>query len=333
MNIKFLKAGGGDSILIESEGHNILIDGGAETFHLFDQLQLIRERGEVLNLVIITHHDADHIFGILQFLRELKKGKFGDPKSFVKKILFNSPRKVLGIKIPPKDNLLSYKQAYKVEELIDELKLEWQTCTEKTKPIKFGQLELEFLSPIDKDIEEYSSNDNAYLSSDDRCDWNSTIKELLNYVDDVDLDKSLSNQTSIVVLLKCDSKKILLTGDVTPKRLGNAISEYLNKENKQNLPLDYMKLPHHGSYRSLSETILNKLSCSDFIISTNSSRYYLPNKRALVKVISHISSNKRKINFYFNYVESLDKLKIHPFEEREYNFKLVRNNKDYGLEI
>ncbi len=333
MKIKFLKAGSGDSILIRTNGQNILIDGGNDTARLFIQLDAIYGKGEVLNLIIITHHDEDHILGILNFLKELQKERYGDPKKFVRKILFNSPRKVLGIEIPTSNNFLSYRQACDVELLITELNLDWDVCTEQTEPIKFGETVFNFLSPISTDIKKYSNLSGAYLSSDDRCDWNSGIRELLLNMDDADLDGSLPNQTSIVVLLEHRSKRVLLTGDVTPKRLNTAITEYLGEIEEDKLVLDYMKLPHHGSYRSLGKDLLGKISCSNFIISTNSSRYYLPNKRAIVKVLSHVSNKGDKISFHFNCKESIDKLKITHFEEKKYNFELIANNKEYGVEI
>lgn len=333
MKIKFLKAGSGDSILINVNAQNILIDGGNDDNQLLIQLDAIYSKGEVLDLVIITHHDEDHILGILNFLKELQKERFGDPKTFVKKILFNSPRKVLGIEIPASDNFLSYRQACDVEELITELKLNWDVCTKETEPIKFGATVFNFLSPISSDLTKYSKQEGAFLSNHYRSDWNSSIKELLLNVDDASLDQSLPNQTSIVVLIEDKEKRVLLTGDVTPKRLNTVITEYLKELGKDELALDYMKLPHHGSYRSLSKDTLSRIKCSSFIISTNSSRYYLPNKRAIVKVISHVSNNGSKIKFYFNCKESIDKLKISHFEEKEFNFELIPNNKEYGVEI
>lgn len=333
MKIKFLKAGSGDCILIRVNAQNILIDGGNDDSQLLIQLDVIHAKGEVLDLIIITHHDEDHILGILNVLKELKKERFGDPKKFVKKILFNSPRKVLGIEIFESDNFLSYRQACDVEELITELNLDWDICTEETEPIKFGAAVFKFLSPISTDLTKYGNQEGAFLSSQYRSDWDSRIKELLLNVDDASLDQSLPNQTSIVILIENKESRVLLTGDVTPKRLNTVITEYLNEVGKGELSLDYMKLPHHGSYRSLSRELLSKINCSNFIISTNSSRYYLPNKRAIVKVLTHVSNSGSKIKFHFNYKQSIDKLKISHFEEKEFNFELIPNNEKYGVEI
>src|SRR5690606_17332476 len=214
MKMKFLKAGSGDCILINSNGQNVLIDGGNENKCLFEQVDELYRKGEILDLLIITHHDEDHILGILELLQEAKRGRYGKPKTFIKKVLFNSPRKILGVPIPIRDNLLSYRQACEVENLIAELELDWNSCSEESASMKFGNTSLTFLSPNQTDIMKYGNASGAYLSCDERCDWNSSIETLIERMDDEDLDRTLPNQTSIVILLEHKAKKYLLTGDV-----------------------------------------------------------------------------------------------------------------------
>ncbi|SDB50248.1 Metal-dependent hydrolase, beta-lactamase superfamily II [Flavobacteriaceae bacterium MAR_2010_188] len=333
MKMKILKGGSGDCILIHTNGQNLLIDGGNDVEYLFPQIDEIYNRGEILDLLVITHHDEDHILGILKLLQEVKKGRFGNPKLFIRNVLFNSPKKILGIPIPIIDNLLSYKQACEVENLISELELEWNLCTEESEGMKFGKTSLSFLSPISRDITKYGKNQGAYLSSDERCDWNSPIRDLIVNMDDDDLDNTLPNQTSIVILIEHESKKILLTGDVTPKRLNQILTSYNARTGDDYLRLDYFKIPHHGSYRSLTKELLSKINCSNFIISTNSKRYFFPNKRAIVKILSSINNSGESIRFHFNYKESIDKLKINYLEEQKYKLELIPNNKEYGIEI
>lgn len=61
----------GDAFLISSDKTNILIDAGyTRTFNSYirQDLEEIASRGACLNLVIVTHIDADHIGGIIRFL-------------------------------------------------------------------------------------------------------------------------------------------------------------------------------------------------------------------------------------------------------------------------
>ena len=75
IKITMLPARAGDCLLIEfiKEDYRILIDGGyADTYdkYLRQKLVSLAEQGKKINLMVITHIDADHIGGILAFLKE-----------------------------------------------------------------------------------------------------------------------------------------------------------------------------------------------------------------------------------------------------------------------
>lgn len=82
INIHMLPAKGGDCFLLEFalDDYRILIDGGyAETYYKYLKpiLKDLAAKGKVINLLIITHIDADHINGIKAFLEE--NGKTDNP--------------------------------------------------------------------------------------------------------------------------------------------------------------------------------------------------------------------------------------------------------------
>lgn len=69
LNVSFFNVGQGDSIFIETpDGHQILIDGGPSQ----DVLEKLGEKmpfwDRTIDLVILTHSDKDHIFGLLSVL-------------------------------------------------------------------------------------------------------------------------------------------------------------------------------------------------------------------------------------------------------------------------
>ncbi|TDO96084.1 ComEC/Rec2 family competence protein [Flavobacterium sp. 245] len=333
MEIKFLKAGSGDCILLKIENKNILIDGGNDSIFLIEEYNEIVLREEQIDLLIVTHHDDDHIKGILDLFKHIEV-KGGNPQ--ILNIVFNSPRKITNrLKIEEETNLLSYKQSYELENfLIKNTSIKWFTSTdEKVKSICENiseSLQIKLFSPDEETLLKYASNKGAYLNSDHRCDWQTSFKILNQNLDDVSQDSSLSNETSIVVFVEFNNVKILLTGDIIPKCL-NTIIDIL-KENEDKLKLDFLKLPHHASYRSLNSELLRKINCKNYIISTNSKKHYLPNKRALLKIINNSSSNDQ-INFLFNYGEVISKLNIDKKELSEYKISLNPNNKNSGYAI
>jgi len=331
MEIKFLKAGTGDSILIHHSAHNILVDGGNDSKYLLREVDAIHARGEVIDLLVITHHDDDHIKGIIDLLKLVVEGHYGEPKKFIKKVIFNSPRLILEKLPAQKDRLLSYKQAHAVEELLIKISPDWEKCTDQSESIEFGDLKIDFLSPNNSSIEKYSEHKNVYLTSDYRCDWNTSMYVLEKYLTDESQDKSIPNMSSVVLSLECNNKKVLLTGDVTPNRLEPILSNLVEKNEGNPISFDYIKLPHHASYRSLNDKIIKNVKCLNYVISTNSKKYFLPNKRALLKILKN--KNREQINFLFNYEEALNNLKISSKEMKDYNFKLTPNNNDYGISI
>jgi len=333
MEIKFLKAGTGDCIIIHNEGKNVLIDGGNDSVFLIDEYYKIISKHEKIDLLIITHHDDDHISGILKLFKHLEN-KNETPE--IETIIFNSPKKINSfLKEEVTTNLLSYKQAYELENILFKNRdINWITSIEKdineVFNEKFGEMKLKIFSPDEDILISYASNKGAYLNSDYRCDWNTSLKELAKYIDDKSQDSSPSNKTSVVVYITFKAKKILLTADITPDRFNEIIDSIKGDEEKADF--DLIKLPHHGSYRSLNSKLLQKINCNNYVISTNSMKHYLPNKRALIKIVQNITSPET-LEFLFNYEETIHKLNITDKEISEYKIKLKPNTDNWGYGI
>lgn len=330
MEIKFLKAGRGDSILVSSNGEHMLVDGGDDTTYLLRELDKIYNNEECVNYLIITHHDSDHIKGILDLFEQLKKGRYGKPKEFIKCVFFNSPRIIK--KMGQDSDKLSYKQAFEVENNINELELQCDNLLIDTSDkLLLGDVEIKCLSPTKEILENYfEETPEKYLSSYSEGDWNKSLKELAPFVIDNSLDNSSANLTSIVLLIQGKSKTGLLTGDVTPKRF-EVLADKLYKENgNKKVSLDFLKLPHHGSHRSITKEIVSKFNCDTFVISTDGNNSYLPNKKTFLKVIEYQDIIKNELTFMFNYSDLIDKIKFTEEEKSHYKFKIESNNFDHG---
>ena len=332
MEIKFLKAGKGDSILIKSEGENALIDGGDNIRFLLREVDKIYNDNQGLDYLIITHHDSDHIKGIIDLLKEVKEKRYGKPSDFIKRVYFNSPRLIKGIPIPEDSNFLSYKQASDIEKLITSLGLTWDsTLLDISDSFTVGNVRLKCLSPTLEIADGYAGAKGAFLSSEKRSDWDKNLAYLEKYISDKSLDNTIPNLSSIVLKIEANGKQGLLTGDITPKRFDTILNGLYEQNDNRILDFEFIKLPHHGSHRNLTAGILSKISCENYIICTDGNNHFLPDKKALLKVINFNENKGSDINFLFNYKETIEKLRISLNEKKKYKFELIPNNTDNGF--
>ncbi len=226
-------------------------------------------------------------------------------------------------------------QAFEVENIINELNLQYHNFLVDTSDILLlGDLEIECLSPTREILDNYlEKTPEKYLSSYTEGDWKKSLKELVPFVADNSLDKSMANLTSIVLLIKGNNKTGLLTGDVTPHRF-EILADLLFKDNgNKKVGLDFLKLPHHGSYRSITKEIISKFNCETFVISTDGNNNYLPNKKAFLKVIEYQDVDRDELTFLFNYSDLIAKLNFTEQEMSYFKFNIKENNFDNGIRI
>lgn len=313
MFIEILQAGTGDSIWVSHNKKNIVIDGGKSTTAIrtrYDQMP----QDEIIDLLVVTHIDSDHIAGIIALIKHMKKK--GETHR-LKHIWFNFPKKedIDEYSVPEGNELTSL--------LLEIDGLCWNNNTSELlgSTTEVGDIKLHVLAPDHDVADEYKPKapDELGVCSDD---WHIDLRTLIDNVDDDDIDEGGANSQSIIILVECEGKKLLLPGDSTPKELCDALQHY-NKTNGTPLELDLMKLPHHGSTRNVTKNIIDEITCSNFIISTKKNKkYYFPNKETIAKLIRYRESADKAINVYFNYQESLDILGITADELKKNNINL-----------
>lgn len=249
MRIEILQAGTGDSIWISHNKKNIVIDGGKSTIAIrtrYDKIPL----DEIIDLLVVTHIDSDHIAGIIALVKHMKEN--GESHR-LKQVWFNFPKKeetdeysvaegnelaslLLGIDGVCWNNNIS--------ELLD-------------STIEVGDMKLRVLAPDHDVADEYKPNNPDELGVYPE-DWHVNLRTLIDNVDDDDMDEGGPNSQSIIILVECEGKKLLLPADSTPKELYDALL-YYNNTNGTPLKLDFMKLPIMEVHETSLKTSLTRL--------------------------------------------------------------------------
>lgn len=69
MTVRFLDVGQGNSVLVESEGRYMLIDGGDYDYSSYVVAYLKNQGVESLDYMVVSHYDSDHLSGCVGALR------------------------------------------------------------------------------------------------------------------------------------------------------------------------------------------------------------------------------------------------------------------------
>ncbi len=81
------------------------------------------------------------------------------------------------------------------------------------------------------------------------------------------LDSSIPNLSSLVVLAEVDGKKILLTGDARGDHILESLEDSPKVLTAGKLPVDILKVPHHGSHRNSAVKFFKTIPARHYVIS------------------------------------------------------------------
>lgn len=107
-------------------------------------------------------------------------------------------------------------------------------------------------------------------------------------------DTSAPNGTSIALLLEYADKKVLLGADAHPSVLVDAITRLTGGSP---LPVDVLKLPHHGSQGNVSKELLELVPCKTAVFSTTGAYHGHPDSVAVARVLKY---SPRGVELVFN---------------------------------
>lgn len=347
IKLKSLSAHDGDCFFINyGNGHNpltnILIDGGRGRLvvqQLKSEIESIIEKGENIDLLVLSHIDEDHVKGLLDLfsLREFDK-------SCIKRVFFNS-RELLSNKFGNgdleekqleinKDNEeISFKQGESVgaffqsADLIEEMVI----VDSSSKPVNINKAVITILTPDEKSLKKLHTNWNKEFQKRETDkeivakspDYGIEVEEIIK--NQFKEDQAIVNGSSISFILEYEGKKILMLGDAHPSSVQKKLEELYGDEV---IHFDLVKVSHHGSKANTSASLLAHIDCTNFLIScVKGNIHNFPHKEALSRIISSNHSKKQRTVFYFNY-QGVGNDIFTREELIKYNVEIIENNRN-----
>ncbi|HHA1755460.1 TPA: ComEC/Rec2 family competence protein [Enterobacter kobei] len=279
--IDFLNAGNkssGDAICVrwgnlEGERHEqkiVVIDAGYKD----DGLKVVNHikkyyKTDVIDLLISTHPDGDHVGGLLNVLENIKVEKFWIHKPWDHNT--NLASKFHDGRIT--DNSISERIKDNLEKAYNAVRYAEKNNIEIIEPFQgttFDNGNLVVLGPTshyyDTLIPFFSKmplaiSEDASLIEAGLEKFKQKVKKLINcvaeWLSDEGIDNndttSAQNNSSVICQLTVDGRSIIFTGDAGVTAL-NYAEPLMNKDN-----LVMFQVPHHGSRRNISPELLDKI--------------------------------------------------------------------------
>ena len=306
--LRAMKAKHGDALLMFANGTKILIDGGPSGVYsqtLRDHLLDLERDGDDpprIDLLMVSHIDADHIDGVLDLTAELIDARDAQSKPIVQidRAWHNSFSDMIaksgtvtssavkaaaagvasvfedlsGPGFAPQDSKLVLSSVAQGRQLrldlealhIDlnkrfkhELVLQENANGAWTR----GELKLMVIGPTQAELDRLRETWAKKLETILRADGAASTAAAS------ELDDSISNLASIVVIAEVGKKSALLTGDAR----GDLILKWLEDAGRlkpgKSVHFDIVKLPHHGSDRNVTPKFFERITADHYVICGN----------------------------------------------------------------
>lgn len=329
LQIEMLPAAHGDAIWVEygptTTPHRILIDAGPVNAYaaLHQRLASATRRRKDVDLFVITHIDTDHIDGAVLLLRdESLKIKFGD-------IWFNGWEQLA---TEPLGDTYGPEQGEFVSALINLNQRPWNRAFDRkavvigeTGPLPVvslpGGAKVTLLSPGDRQLRRLRRNwrsviiDAGWKPGDaaaslerleNRREYQPAQRRDTFAGEAFGTDNAVANGSSIAFVFEFEGKRCLFAGDAFAEVLAEGLSRYAATNGIEGrVPLDVLKVSHHGSAKNWSPEFHQRLTAKNFLISTSGARFKHPDPETIDQILA--AEPNQKVRLWFNYVSETTK--------------------------
>ena len=316
--LTMLPASEGDSLILsygESEEagalRHVVIDGGRKATwpHLHAALDAIAARAEAVELLLLSHIDADHIDGLLEL------AKTEHLPLTPKAVWFNSYDQLKGL-VPP--GTIGPKGVRAADAYTLALKARgWPLNREfggkaihveaRPAPFDFAGLKLTLVSPTRAKLwkmwtewEEWRQTHGGFQAKGKRAFPATLDVEALSVPSG--LDGTAPNGSSIALIAEYAGRRVLLGADAHPDALVASLIALAGAGGGvagTPVPLDLVKLPHHASRANVTRELLERLDCRRFAISTNGTVFGHPDPEAIARVLKFGTPGSKTLTFNY----------------------------------
>jgi hypothetical protein len=144
-------------------------------------------------------------------------------------------------------------------------------------------------------------------------------------------DHSEPNGSSISFLAEYSGRRVLFAADAHATQLCESIRQFMAERGLSgSLPVDVMKMSHHGSARNNSHDLLRLIDCRRFLISTNGSRHHHPDPEAIARAIT---LSEGEVELYFNYRSEETELWDSQILRQAHGFQTIFPEDGPGLKV
>ena len=284
-------AGNGDSTLFRWHDFNMLVDGGiyyADQPCFWETVRRLPDT-QKLDVICVTHSDADHLLGVLRIFEEetlpIKVGK-----------LYTT------VPLRPSTNANKSKLRPRGTKL-------WRRAVHHMKNGSLTSISNLVTDPRTHLVyKEFPNGDilEVFMLTPTKTNLDKAAK-LLPFIRISTLDEH--NMASASLLIKCSknanpSQFALLTGDAPSEDIINGLK---NVRKYSRIPyfhkrysLDYVDMPHHGSKNNDPRRFLSKIKARVCLISTNGLKYSHPDNITLQELNNAMTNNNIE-NLLFTY--------------------------------
>ncbi|MGE0729385.1 MAG: CHAT domain-containing protein [Acidimicrobiia bacterium] len=290
--LRALPAGPGDCLIIDYPGddrhHRLLIDGGIGTSYSNGLGAELAATDAAIDAAIVTHVDADHIEGVL---RAARAGLLG------RDVWFNGRTEIVATLEG------AARSTTQGDQLSDTLPLSRRNRVTNGHAIVAGDSDrtllplpggavATILSPTEDGLQRLLDKWPTSRGAEDQLQG--LAEDIARFVAEIDgsddtradhkmgTDPSVTNGSSIALLLEVAGARLLLTGDAHADVLERSLARLCAERQERRLRVDVFKAPHHGSRQNISAAMLNLIDPTFVLVCTDGSRHDHPHADALV---------------------------------------------------